>query len=176
MSQSYIGEIRMFGGNFAPAGWMFCQGQLLSISQYDTLFALIGTTYGGDGQTTFALPNLQSRLAIHQGSDGLGNTYGIGQTGGVEQGALNSNQLPSHNHFMAANGNADSGASSSGTNTIFGSPNNEDTVYGPGSSTTALSPKAIGIFNQGSLPHSNIKPFQCINFIISMFGIYPTQN
>ena len=176
MGQSYIGEIRMFGGNFAPNGWLFCQGQLLSISEYEVLFQLIGTTYGGDGQSNFALPNLQSRLALHQGSDGQGNTYSQGMTGGVEQVTLTSNQMASHNHPMIANGNAGSGTTATGTNAIFGSPTSNETVYGPGSSTTPLSPKAIGISNGGSLPHSNIKPYLCVNFIISLYGVFPSRS
>src|SRR5881296_735264 len=97
MSQPYVGEIRMFGGNFAPAGWMFCQGQLLPIAEYETLFNLIGTTYGGDGQSTFALPDLQGRLPVHQG-----NGYQLAQAGGAEQVTLTVNQIPTHSHATLA--------------------------------------------------------------------------
>src|SRR6202165_5378460 len=97
MSQPYVGEIRMFAGNFAPAGWMFCEGQLLPISEYETLFNLIGTTYGGDGQSTFALPDLRGRLPLHQG-----NGFTLAETGGVEEVTLTVSQIPAHNHpFLA---------------------------------------------------------------------------
>src|SRR2546426_7916463 len=102
MAQPYVGEIRMFAGNFAPAGWMFCDGQLLPISENETLFNLIGTTYGGDGQSTFALPDLQSRVPIHMGTSTLGTTYTEGEKAGVEQVTLTTQQLPTHNHSVLA--------------------------------------------------------------------------
>src|SRR5207253_9506657 len=102
MAQPYVGEIRMFGGNFAPAGWMFCEGQLLPISENETLFNLIGTTYGGDGQSTFALPNLQSRVPMHQGTGSDGINYQLAQTGGVENVTLTVNQIPTHSHALLA--------------------------------------------------------------------------
>src|SRR5947209_5508270 len=98
MAQPYVGEIRMFGGNFAPAGWMFCDGQLLPISENEILFNLIGTTYGGDGQSTFALPDLRGRVPIHQGTGSDGNTYTLAESAGVEQVTLTTNQMPQHNH------------------------------------------------------------------------------
>src|SRR5262245_35631807 len=107
MSQPFVGEIRMFGGNFAPAGWAFCQGQLLPISQNETLFNLIGTTYGGDGQNTFALPDLQGRVPMHQGQGpGISQSYIIGETGGVESVTLTTQQIPSHNHPLVASGDS----------------------------------------------------------------------
>ena len=102
MSEPYIGEIRMFGGNFAPVGWRLCNGDLLSIAEFSTLFNLIGTTYGGDGISTFALPNLQSRVPIHVGADGQGNTYFVGQPGGVENVILAANQVGAHSHAVNA--------------------------------------------------------------------------
>src|SRR5512138_3168989 len=99
MAQPYVGEVKMFAGNFAPAGWMFCEGQLLPISEYETLFILIGTTYGGDGQSTFALPDLRGRLPLHNGTDSGGMTYVIGEAGGVESVTLTTNQIPAHNHI-----------------------------------------------------------------------------
>src|SRR5499425_2142506 len=99
MAQPYVGEIRMFAGNFAPAGWMFCEGQLLPISEYETLFNLIGTTYGGDGQSTFALPDLRGRVPIHQG-----NGFTLAETGGVEEVTLTVSQIPAHSHPMLASG------------------------------------------------------------------------
>src|SRR5205807_1014610 len=109
MSQPYVGQIMIFGGNFAPAGWMFCAGQLLPISEYETLFQLIGTTYGGDGQSTFALPDLQGRSPLHQGTNSSGNNYVMGQTGGVEAVTLTINQYPLHNHALLASSNAGNG-------------------------------------------------------------------
>src|SRR5271167_3040206 len=102
MSQPYVGEIRMFGGNFAPAGWMTCDGQLLPISEYETLFNLIGTTYGGDGQSTFALPDLHGRVPVHMGTSFAGGTYTLAQTGGQQNVTLTTQQLPSHNHQLLA--------------------------------------------------------------------------
>src|ERR1700744_3298393 len=109
MAQPYVGQIMMFAGNFAPAGWMTCQGQTLPISEYDTLFNLIGTTYGGDGQSTFKLPDLQGRVPIHQGPGGGLATYVMGQTGGAETVTLTTQQIPQHNHMVLANRNASGG-------------------------------------------------------------------
>src|SRR3954452_14356989 len=114
MAQPYIGEIRMFGGNFAPAGWMFCEGQTLPISENDALFTLIGTTYGGDGQETFQLPNLQSRVPIHMGTAPSGTTYQIGEMAGVEQVTLTTTQIPIHNHALVASLDTAGGSSVSG--------------------------------------------------------------
>ena len=174
MAQPYIGEIRMFAGNFAPLNYLFCQGQALTISQYDALYSLLGTTYGGDGVNTFNLPNLQSRVAINQGTDSQGNTYAIGNNGGVEQVILTPNQLPSHNHAMEANNNTGSATAASGRAAIFAATNAGVNVYAMGTSTAVMSPKAIS-FTGGNQPHSNIKPFQCINFIIAVFGVYPPR-
>src|SRR5579859_1593935 len=102
MSDPYVGEIRMFGGNFAPAGWAFCAGQLMPISQNDTLFNLIGTTYGGDGQSTFGIPDLQGRIPLHMGTSTTGTSYQIGQAAGVEQVTLTQQQIPQHNHLLSA--------------------------------------------------------------------------
>lgn len=164
MSDPYIGEIRMFGGNFAPVGWLLCQGQLVSISDYDTLFNLIGTTYGGDGQSTFALPNLQSRMPMHQGSG-----YQLGQVGGVESVTLNTNQLPVHTHAPVAN-----------TAATGPSPNGQfwasfiRTMYSP--QTPPSDPLAGNALTPagGNQPHDNMSPYLVINFIISLYGIYPT--
>lgn len=172
MGNPYIGEIRMFAGNFAPNGWMLCQGQTVAISDYDTLFNLIGTTYGGDGQETFNLPNLQSRVVIGSGSN-QGNTYVQGQAAGAEQVTLNSTQIPVHNHTAVANANAGSAAAVSGAGAVFGAT--ADNAYGTGTSVTALAPTAVGPAGNGQ-PHTNIKPYLCVNFIISMFGIYPSPN
>src|SRR3954465_15696905 len=117
MAQPYVGEIRMFAGNFAPAGWMFCDGQLLPISEYETLFQLIGTTYGGDGQSTFALPDLQSRVPIHNGNGPGGVNFQLSETGGVETVTLTTQQIPSHTHPML--GNTGNGTQNNPSNTVL---------------------------------------------------------
>jgi microcystin-dependent protein len=167
MGQPYVGEIRIFAGNFAPAGWMLCQGQLLPISEFETLFNLIGTTYGGDGESTFALPNLQSRVPLHQGS-----SFQIGQTGGVETVTLTTNQIPAHSHVPQANTNAGNQVSPGGGVWASSSPSlNEYSPAAPGI------PAAAGALGQtgGSQPHDNMMPFLAMNFIISLFGIFPSQ-
>jgi len=165
MAQPYVGEIRMFAGNFAPAGWMFCSGQLLPISQNETLFQLIGTTYGGDGQSTFALPDLQGRLPIHQGSG-----FTLAQTGGVESVTLTVQQIPAHTHTFQASANNASVANAGG-NVLAQTPTFTPYIALPANS--ALSPNAIGQTG-GSQPHDNFQPYLCVNFIISLFGIFPS--
>jgi microcystin-dependent protein len=177
MSQPYVGEIRMFGGNFPPSGWMLCQGQLLPISEWETLFNLIGTTYGGDGQSTFALPNLQSRAPVHMGSN-AGQTFVIGETGGQEDVVLSVQQLPSHNHAILATsapGTLSKAVSGSALASEGPSPNSAN-VYAAFGAPTQVTLAAQTIGQTGSnLAHSNIQPVLAINFIISMFGIFPSQ-
>jgi microcystin-dependent protein len=173
MSQPYIGEIRMFGGNFAPLDWSFCNGALLSIADYSALFNLIGTTYGGDGQNTFALPNLQSRVPVHQG-----NGYALGQAGGLESVTLAANQVGAHNHtFNAVNSGASPVQSPAGAlpgvSTSVGQAGTLQYGNGAGNPTTLI-PASIGA-NPGGQPHSNLQPYVAVNFIISLFGIYPSQ-
>jgi microcystin-dependent protein len=174
MGQPYVGEIRMFGGNFAPAGWMLCQGQLLPISEQEVLFQLIGTTYGGDGQATFALPNLASRVPIHMGTGPSGTTYQMGEMNGTEQETLNSNQIPNHTHnLLAANVPGTSQIPSGGMYAQAQSTQPGLVTYGL-DSVAAMSGSAIGTTG-GSQPHENIQPFLCVNFIISLFGVFPSQ-
>jgi microcystin-dependent protein len=161
---SYIGEIRMFGGNFAPAGWMFCEGQFLPISEYDTLFQLIGTTYGGDGENTFALPDLRGRLPIHQG-----NGFVLAETGGAEQITLTVQQIPAHSHALLASSGPGTAASPAGTVLAESASSSlliED-LAGVNMSAAAILP--VG----GAQPHSNFQPYLCVNFIISLFGVFP---
>lgn len=166
MSNSYVGEIRIFAGNFAPAGWELCEGQLLAIDQNITLFQLIGTTYGGDGQTTFALPDLRSRVPIHQG-----NGFTLAENGGVESVTLTTQQIPAHSHTALASGeNATTAAA--GGNILAQTP--DYTPYIASAPNTALAPNSVTATG-GSQPHSNIQPFLCLNFIISLFGIFPSQ-
>ena len=167
MAQPYIGEIRMFAGNFAPNGWMFCSGQLLPISENDVLFQLIGTTYGGDGQSTFNLPNLQSRVPIH-----MGNGFILAETGGVEEVTLTTNQIPSHTHPMVATGNPANAASP--TNAILGT-SSQVTMYFGDPPSQNMNLQDIGLIG-GSQPHTNLQPYLGINFIISLFGIFPNPS
>jgi microcystin-dependent protein len=167
MSNPYIGEIRMFGGNFAPAGWMLCDGQLLPISENDTLFNLIGTTYGGDGESTFALPNLQSRLPLHQGSG-----FTISDSGGVESVTLTTQQIPSHNHVPQCQ---TAPTQQSPANGLWAATAPAATqIYANTAPAAAMNQGAVGS-SGGSQPHDNMMPYLVVNFIISLFGIYPTQ-
>lgn len=170
MAQPYVGEIRIFAGNFAPAGWMFCAGQLLPISEYETLFNLIGTTYGGDGQETFALPDMRSRLPIHFGANS-GTNYSLAQTAGVEQVTLTVQTIPSHSHLMAASTNT--GTSSNPQDNVLDQMGGAILLYKEQSPTVPLSPDVISPAG-GSQPHSNIQPYLCVSFIISLFGIFPS--
>ena len=170
MAQPYVGEIRLFAGNFAPAGWMVCEGQLLPISENETLFQLIGTTYGGDGQSTFALPDLRGRVPIHQGTGaGLSNRI-LAETGGVEQVTLTVNQIPNHTHsFLTSNA---PGTQSNPAGAVPGqSPS--VTLYIEEAPTVSLNAVAVSP-GGGSQPHSNLQPYLCLHFIISLFGIFPS--
>ena len=168
MAQPYVGEIRMFAGNFAINGWMFCEGQLLPISEYETLFNLIGTTYGGDGESTFALPDLRGRLPMH-----FGNEFTLAETGGVEEVTLTVAQTPAHTHPMLASQNTGTGSNPGGN--VLDQMSGGILMYKAQPATVALSPKAVG-GTGGSQPHTNFQPYLCINFIISLFGIFPTQS
>ena len=165
MAQPYVGEIRMFAGNFAPAGWAFCDGQLLPISENETLFQLIGTTYGGDGQSTFALPDLRGRIPLHQG-----NGYILAETGGAEEVTLTVNQIPAHNHTFMASTSTGVDANAS-FKTLAGSPNVR--VYRPQVPNSNMEASAIASVG-GNQPHTNFMPYLCIDFIISLFGIFPS--
>jgi microcystin-dependent protein len=163
MAQPYVGEIRMFAGNFAPAGWMFCEGQLLPISENETLFQLIGTTYGGDGESTFGLPDLRGRIPIHQG-----NGFILAETGGAEEITLTVNQIPAHSHSMLATN--DIPTLSNPGNNLPGQAAAK--FYRGGNPSVQLNPQAISATG-GSQPHTNFQPYLCIDFIISLFGIFP---
>jgi microcystin-dependent protein len=171
MSDPYIGEIRMFGGNFPPNGWAFCNGQLMAISENDALFTLIGTTYGGDGQSTFGLPDLQGRIPVHMGTNpATGTPYTIGEKAGSETITLNTNQLPVHNHTLVATTNA-GGSESPGGNILAATTTN---FYFGFAATAGLAPQSIQNAG-GSQPHDNMMPVLAVSFIISLFGIFPTQ-
>lgn len=169
MSQPFIGEIRLFGGNFAPSGWAFCDGQLLAIAEYDALFTLIGTTYGGDGQETFALPDLRGRHPLHQGTN-AGTTFVLGETRGAETVTLTTQQIPAHTHpFVAANVAGDQ-INPSG-HLLAQSANVKPYLNDAPDAAMGNAVVPVG----GSQPHENRQPYLGISFIISLFGVYPTQ-
>jgi microcystin-dependent protein len=164
MGTPYVGEIRMFAGNFAPAGWALCQGQILAISENDVLFTLIGTTYGGDGQTTFALPDLRSRVPVH-----VGPGFVQGQTAGVESVTLTTSQIPAHSHVPLCNSGA--GTNASPQNDVWAAL--DSNIYSDVAPSVIMAPSALGSTG-GSQPHDNMVPFLVINFIISLFGVFPS--
>jgi len=176
MGQPFVGEIRMFGGNFAPVGWAFCDGTLFPIAGNEVLFQLIGTTYGGDGQQTFALPDLRGRAPMHMGTGSDGFPAVIGESAGVESVTLTSQQIPAHSHSMNA---AAAGSTVSPQNALPAVPSSSVTglqTYAPtGGSRASLLPTMLQPIG-GSQPHENHQPFLCVSFIISLFGIFPTQN
>jgi microcystin-dependent protein len=171
MAQPYVGEIRMFAGNFAPNGWMFCEGQTLPIAENEVLFQLIGTTYGGDGEETFNLPNLASRVPIHMGTGPDGTTYQIGEMAGTEQETLSVQQIPSHSHPLVASQAQAADQSPSGAVLAQSTVADMYILDAPDATLAANSVQPAG----GSQPHENTQPFLCINFIISLFGIFPSQ-
>jgi len=172
MGSPYVGEIRLFAGNFAPLNWAFCNGQLMSIAENSVLFNLIGTTYGGDGISTFALPNLQCRVPIHMGTLAGGSTYVEGQLGGVETVTLTTGQMPAHNHVPSCSSST-TGSAAPTTGSYWASPTGtkQYTTNAP-NATMANSMTLAG----GNQPHDNMQPFLAVSFIISLFGIYPSQN
>ena len=172
MSEPFVGEIRMFAGNFAPRGWAFCDGQLLAVSQNDALFSLLGTIYGGDGRTTFGLPDLRGRVPIHAG-DGPGlSPRRLGGKGGTEKETLTVNQLPSHTHQWKATDGA--AQNDSPAETGLAKPTAD--IYKSAASTPqGLAAKTI-LDAGGSRSHTNLMPFLCVHFIISLFGIYPSRH
>ncbi|NTV68912.1 MAG: phage tail protein [Azonexaceae bacterium] len=168
MSEPYVGEIRMFAGNFAPNGWAFCDGQMLSIADNEVLFALIGTTYGGDGQVTYALPDLRGRVPVHAGGGHV-----IGEKAGSETVTLTANQMPAHTHGMQASALVSSGSVGPSGNVPGAS--SASMFYGDTDPTVAMHPSAITLAG-GSQPHNNMAPYLGINFIISLFGVFPSPS
>lgn len=170
MSEPYIGEIRMVAFNFAPNGWAFCNGETIAISQNTALFSLIGTTYGGDGVTTYQLPNLESRLPVHMGSDNQGNNYVIGELSGVEEVTVLTSQLPAHNHALRAAAAAGTETSPAGAVWAESALEQFSTVSPTGAFGATMTQTG------GSQPHNNLQPFLAINYVISLFGVYPSRN
>lgn len=173
MGEPFVGEIRMFGGSFAPAGWAMCQGQLMPISENETLFNLIGTTYGGDGQETFGIPDLQGRVPMHAGQGpGISQSYQLGEEAGVESVTLTAQTTPIHTHAFVATSNTALSTSPSDNIMAAGITTKmytEDVANQPLNSTV-ITPQG------GSQPHDNIQPYLCITFIISLFGVFPSQS
>lgn len=174
----YIGEIRLFAGNFAPNGWALCDGQLLAIASNAALFSILGTTYGGNGQTTFALPDLRGRMPMHPGQGPGLTPRTLGELGGEESVTLLANQMPAHTHVLNAS-NAQ-GAGDSPTNSLLAQSydqNNSNPIstYAGGAPNTTLNPASVGLAG-GSQPHDNLPPFGCINFIIALTGVFPSRS
>lgn len=172
MAEPFVGQIKMFAGNFAPRGWAFCDGQLLAVNQNDALFSLLGTIYGGDGRTTFGLPDLRGRIPVHQGTGPGLSDRRIGSKQGVEAVTLNLNQFPSHSHpAHAANG----GDSTSPQNNFWGTdPGGQSGMYSPAQDQT-MSPSTLSMAG-GSQSHTNLQPTLCISYIIALVGVYPSRH
>lgn len=172
MSEPFVGEIRMFAGNFAPRGWAFCDGQLLAVSQNDALFSLLGTIYGGDGSTTFGLPDARGRLPIHAGQGPGLSERRLGSKGGAENVTLTVNQMPSHSHPLQASSEAATAASPQGE--VLGETLT-DRVYRPDTADASMASSAV-TNTGGSRSHTNEMPYLCVHFIIALFGIYPSRH
>jgi microcystin-dependent protein len=162
----FIGEVRAVGFSFGPVGWNICQGQLISISDNQALFTLIGTTYGGNGQTTFGLPNLQSRIPVHQG-----NGYVMGQSGGTETVTITASTFPNHQHSLVASSSSTSPTNLPANNFMAAGLK----IYRTEDPSAAMNPAMVSVSNGGNLPHNNIQPYQAINWIIALSGVYPSQ-
>jgi len=171
MGEPFVGEIRMFGGSFAPAGWAFCDGSTLPIAENDTLFNLIGTTYGGDGQQTFNLPDLRGRVPIHQGQGTIQN-YVIGEVGGVESVTLTTQQIPTHTHTMMAS--SENGQQPQPTGAYLAQTNPGFPYVASSQPFVQLNAGSVAVVG-GSQPHDNMAPSLAISYIISLFGVFPTQ-
>lgn len=170
MSDPYVGEVRLFAGNFAPLNWAFCQGQLLPIAEFDTLFNLIGTTYGGDGVSTFALPDLRGRVPIHSGQGPGLSPRTLGSQGGSEAVTLGAQHMPAHSHVLNASKTA---GTAPPTNGVLAATSVN--AYDNSQAATNMAPGALGV-QGGSQPHNNMAPYVAVSYIISLFGIFPTQS
>lgn len=176
MATPFLGEIKLFAGNFAPIGWSFCSGQLVSIAENSALFALLGTTYGGDGQVTFALPDCRGRVPLHQGTGSELSSRILGSQGGTETVTLNANQIPAHSHTLlgtTALANAATASGNSLANSVSGSSYHSG--VGRGSTPVAMNAAALGS-SGSSQAHDNVAPSLCVNFIIAMAGVFPSQS
>ncbi|MBB6557438.1 microcystin-dependent protein [Acidovorax soli] len=172
MSEAYLGEIRIFGGNFAPRDWMFCNGQILSIAQNTALFSLLGTTYGGNGTTTFALPDLRGRAPVHQGQGPGLSSYTMGEVSGSEDVTLTTQQMPQHSHGLMHGG---IGTQASPQNGLLGTTSARDFRYTSAAATTNLAADTLTT-SGGSQPHENRSPYLAVGYIICVGGIFPSRN
>jgi microcystin-dependent protein len=175
MSEPFVGEIRMFAGNFAPRGWAFCDGQLLAVSQNDALFSLFGTVYGGDGRTTFGLPDLRGRIPLHAGTGPGRSPRRLGSKGGEETVTVTVNQLPSHTHAMTATTGAAVGRDPVGSQQDLAPATAGGDGYARQLQPVAMNAAAVGSAG-GRQPHTNLMPFLCVHFIVALFGIYPSRH
>ena len=174
MSDQFVAEIRIFAGNFAPRGWAFCNGQLLPITQNTALFSLLGTTYGGDGQSNFALPNLQGSAPLQQGQGPGLSLYDLGQQGGVPAVTLLTSEIPSHSHQAQAVGGNNKTSPITNTWSTLGSTRTPPPLYSD-TQNTSMSPASALALTGGGLPHNNMSPYLCLTFIIAMQGIFPAR-
>ena len=172
MAQPFVGEIRIFAGNFNPNGWLFCDGQLLPISENETLFQLIGTTYGGDGESTFALPDLQGRIPVHNGTF-AGTTFQIGEKAGSESVTLTTQQIPIHTHVQQCSSGGQ--VNTSNPQAGIAAPSDISQYSTAGATVQMGTPPTSSDIAGGSQPHENFMPYLCVNFIISLFGIFPQR-
>lgn len=172
MSEPFVGEIIMFGGNFSIRGWALCDGQLLSLNQNQALFSLLGTTYGGDGRTTFGLPDMRGRVPLHQGSGPGLSPRNIGAKIGAEDATISANEMPAHRHGFIASTQPPLNQGPDGA--LVGQPTN-DPIYGPGTPPDTFDASAIGDSGSGN-EHPNLMPTQCVSFLISLSGVYPSRN
>jgi microcystin-dependent protein len=177
MSEPFIGQIMMFGGNFTIRGWAFCDGQLLPISQNQALFAILGPTYGGDGRTTFGLPDLRGRVAIHQGNGAGLSNYNLGQRGGVETVTLNANQIPAHTHTATAHAKMPAGNSNDATGNFWSDDAGAASATYSTTADTTMNPGAVTLASiGGGQDHTNIQPYLAVNYLIALTGIFPSRN
>ncbi len=175
MSEPFVGEIRMFAGNFAPEGWALCDGQLLAVNQHDALFSLLGTIYGGDGRTTFGLPDMRGRLPIHQGQGPGLSDRRIGQKVGTENVALTWNQNPSHNHTLASNASAANASSRNPGGNLVARAKGDIYQEAVGASLVNMNAQSTSSTGGGQ-SHNNVQPFLCVNFIIALQGVFPSRS
>jgi microcystin-dependent protein len=170
MGTPILGEIKIISWNFAPQGWAFCNGQFLPINQNQALFSILGTMYGGNGQTTFALPDFRGRAPIHQGSG-----FTVGEKGGQEVHTLTLSEMPAHNHFMNVSTTSTDNAATSGNSNYWGKTADNTLLYASGQGNSAMSPSTSGLIG-GNQPHENRQPYLVLNFIIALQGVFPSQN
>lgn len=175
MAEPFLSEIRMFGGNFAPRGWATCDGQILAISQNTALFSLLGTNFGGNGQTTFGLPDMRSRFPMHQGSGGGLTPRSMGEQGGEANVTLNPGEMASHTHPISGAVIANSTATATPSNTSLFTNSAPNALYAITPVTLSLAPQSISL-QGGSLPHNNLQPYLVVTFIIALEGVFPSRN